>query len=153
MWLVVGYEIQRTVRLAGWIHPGSGSVRDAVSAQPLLVRSSSERSSSLASQLRVRDVRVLRAALEVETDVGIEGGGSDEKGEGDGLARPPRWPWVGRCRTSLWEPVPLGLSEEGATVAVPLVEHHLLLGGGPGAGKSVALSLTRPNSSWDRCRD
>jgi DNA segregation ATPase FtsK/SpoIIIE-like protein len=42
---------------------------------------------------------------------------------------------------SLWESVPVGFDEERATVALQLPEHNLLLGGEPGAGKSVALSV------------
>lgn len=41
----------------------------------------------------------------------------------------------------LWDPIPVGVDEEGRQVAVSLPEHNVLLGGEPGAGKSVALSL------------
>ncbi|MDA8034809.1 MAG: FtsK/SpoIIIE domain-containing protein [Actinomycetota bacterium] len=91
---------------------------------------------SLASRLRVREVRVLRdphdaslAELVVVTR--------------DVLAdrAPLAWPWAGARQVSLWDPVPLGVSEDGTPVTLPLVEHNLLLGGEPGAGKSVALSL------------
>jgi S-DNA-T family DNA segregation ATPase FtsK/SpoIIIE len=43
-------------------------------------------------------------------------------------------------RTSLWEPIPLGLGEDGAPVEITLTEHNLLIGGEPGSGKSVVLS-------------
>ena len=52
----------------------------------------------------------------------------------------PATPWAG-YPGSLWEPVPLGVDEDGAGVSIGLVERNLLLGGEPGAGKSVALSL------------
>jgi hypothetical protein len=42
---------------------------------------------------------------------------------------------------TLWDPVSLGIDEEGNPVSVGLPERNLLLGGEPGAGKSVALSL------------
>jgi DNA segregation ATPase FtsK/SpoIIIE-like protein len=42
---------------------------------------------------------------------------------------------------SLWESVPVGVDEQGAVVAIGLVERNVLVGGEPGAGKSVALSL------------
>jgi S-DNA-T family DNA segregation ATPase FtsK/SpoIIIE len=41
----------------------------------------------------------------------------------------------------LWDPVPLGVDEHGEPVEVGLVERNVLVGGEPGAGKSVALSL------------
>ncbi|HZT64655.1 MAG TPA: FtsK/SpoIIIE domain-containing protein [Acidimicrobiales bacterium] len=60
----------------------------------------------------------------------------------DPLARPaPDWPWLRRPTTSLWEPVPLGVSEGGAPISISLPEHNLLLGGEPGAGKSGAINL------------
>ena len=60
----------------------------------------------------------------------------------DPLARPaPPWPWMHEWTTSLWDPVPVGVSESGAPVTVTLPEHNLLLGGEPGAGKSGAINL------------
>ncbi len=41
---------------------------------------------------------------------------------------------------SLWNPVVLGVGEDGAPVSISLFEHNLLIGGEPGSGKSVALS-------------
>jgi len=52
----------------------------------------------------------------------------------------PAPPWPG-APASLWEPLPLGVDEDGASVSIGLVERNVLLGGEPGAGKSVALSL------------
>jgi hypothetical protein len=43
-------------------------------------------------------------------------------------------------RTSLWEPIPLGLEEDGSLLQLSLPEHNLLIGGEPGSGKSVVLS-------------
>jgi hypothetical protein len=57
----------------------------------------------------------------------------------DTLAVPaPPWPVPAG---SLWEPLALGIDEDGNPVAIALPERNLLLGGEPGAGKSVALSL------------
>ena len=57
----------------------------------------------------------------------------------DPLSAPvPPWPVP---NGSLWEPVSLGIDEDGKAVSVGLPERNLLLGGEPGAGKSVALSL------------
>ena len=41
---------------------------------------------------------------------------------------------------SLWSPIPLGRDEQGSLVTVALPEHNLLIGGEPGAGKSVAMA-------------
>jgi DNA segregation ATPase FtsK/SpoIIIE-like protein len=50
------------------------------------------------------------------------------------------WPNRDVLRASLWEPVPIGIDETGAVVQISLVERNVLIGGEPGAGKSVALS-------------
>lgn len=42
---------------------------------------------------------------------------------------------------SVWAPVHLGVDETGADAYVTLAERNLLIGGEPGAGKSVALNL------------
>jgi S-DNA-T family DNA segregation ATPase FtsK/SpoIIIE len=42
---------------------------------------------------------------------------------------------------SIWSPVHLGIDEAGRPVTVELAERNLLIGGEPGAGKSVALNL------------
>ena len=42
---------------------------------------------------------------------------------------------------SIWQPVHLGTDETGRPVRVDLAERNLLIGGEPGAGKSVALNL------------
>ena len=41
---------------------------------------------------------------------------------------------------SLWNPVPIGIDENGEIITIDLPEHNLLIGGEPGAGKSVALA-------------
>jgi hypothetical protein len=52
----------------------------------------------------------------------------------------PAPPWPG-APGSLWDPFSLGVDEDGSAVSIGLVERNVLLGGEPGAGKSVALSL------------
>jgi hypothetical protein len=54
---------------------------------------------------------------------------------------PLTWPETDAEERSLWDPIPLGLDEHGEPVRVGLVERNVLIGGEPGAGKSVALSL------------
>jgi DNA segregation ATPase FtsK/SpoIIIE-like protein len=57
------------------------------------------------------------------------------------LTDPVPGPSAAAERTSLWDPVALGVDEHGETVRIGLVERNVLVGGEPGAGKSVALSL------------
>jgi phosphoglycolate phosphatase-like HAD superfamily hydrolase len=52
--------------------------------------------------------------------------------------------------TSLWEPIPLGLGEDGPPVELTLPEHNLLIGGEPGSGKSVVLSSIVAAGALDR---
>lgn len=52
----------------------------------------------------------------------------------------PLWPGYDLPAHSLWSPVPVGLDVDGNTVCLQLPEHNVLLGGEPGAGKSVAMS-------------
>jgi len=49
-------------------------------------------------------------------------------------------PLLNARASSLWEPVVLGVGEDGAPISINLFEHNLLIGGEPGSGKSVALS-------------
>ncbi len=50
------------------------------------------------------------------------------------------WPYADAQRTSLWQPIPVGVDENGQPIAMGLFEHNLLVGGEPGSGKSVAIS-------------
>jgi hypothetical protein len=62
---------------------------------------------------------------------------------------PLGWPAVTAELMSLWDPVPVGVDEDGRTVSMTLPEHNLLLGGEPGAGKSAALSLLTAAAALD----
>jgi hypothetical protein len=64
-------------------------------------------------------------------------------------AEPITWPHHAAARLSLWEPLPLGVDEEGRTFSIELVERNMLIGGEPGAGKSVALSLFAATAALD----
>lgn len=94
-----------------------------------------EAADALAAMLEVREVRVARdrtnARYAAVTIV-----------RRDPLAAEAQpWPLVAAERSSLWAPMPVGVDETGQVVSVSLVERNLLLGGEPGSGKSVALSL------------
>jgi hypothetical protein len=93
------------------------------------------RREELAACLRLRDVRVMRVAQDAaEADVVLV------RRDPFADAAPLRWPDADAETGSLWEPIPVGVDEEGQRVAIELVERNVLIGGEPGAGKSVALS-------------
>ena len=58
-------------------------------------------------------------------------------------------PLVTCARVSLWEPIFLGIGNDGLAVSLTLPEHNLLIGGEPGSGKSVALSTIVAAASLD----
>jgi DNA segregation ATPase FtsK/SpoIIIE-like protein len=91
-----------------------------------------EASELLAATMGARDVRVVRDPANASiAHVSIL--------RRDPLSSPaPPWPVP---KGSLWEPLSLGVDEDGNRVSIGLPERNLLLGGEPGAGKSVALSL------------
>lgn len=64
-------------------------------------------------------------------------------------AEPLLWPLADNTSNSLWDPVPVGIYEDGQVVELSLPEHNLLLGGEPGAGKSVSLSLLAAAAALD----
>lgn len=68
----------------------------------------------------------------------------------DPLAAPaPAWPHAHAERLSLWEPIPVGIDEDGQPVTLSLPERNVLLGGDSGAGKSAALSLLVATAALD----
>ena len=67
----------------------------------------------------------------------------------DPLAQELDWPWAGLGPFDLWETLPLGYGEDGEATWVGLAEHHVLIGGEPGAGKSNALSLVVAAAAGD----
>jgi len=68
----------------------------------------------------------------------------------DPLAAPaPAWPHTHAERLSLWDPIPVGIDEDGQPVTLSLPERNVLLGGEPGAGKSAALSLLVATAALD----
>jgi len=98
----------------------------------------------IAAALRVRELRVRRAADNASrAEIVIA--------RRDPLAVGPPLPWPGidASRASLWQPIPVAVGEDGQAVTVLLPERNLLLGGEPGAGKSVALSLLVATAALD----
>jgi hypothetical protein len=64
-------------------------------------------------------------------------------------APPLSWPWLEAPRCSLWQPVPVGVDEDGQWVTIALPERNVLLGGEPGAGKSGAMALLLAAAALD----
>jgi hypothetical protein len=64
-----------------------------------------------------------------------------------------RWPAIAETSEwSLWHSIPLGVDEHGERVGLSLIERNILIGGRPGSGKSVAMSLLLATAALDaRC--
>jgi hypothetical protein len=98
----------------------------------------------LAAALHARDVRVTRDRANArQAQVLVL------RADPLGDPLPLAWPWLDRDRVSLWEPVPVGVDETGDVVTLCLPERNLLLGGEPGGGKSVALSVVIAAAALD----
>jgi DNA segregation ATPase FtsK/SpoIIIE-like protein len=50
-------------------------------------------------------------------------------------------PLVTATEFDVWQPIPVGVDEEGQIVTLSMPEHNVLFGAEPGGGKSVALSV------------
>jgi len=69
----------------------------------------------------------------------------------DPLARVLRdpWPHLHVPRLDLWTEIPVGIDEDGEPVSLSLIERNMLIGGEPGAGKSVAASMVVATAALD----
>jgi hypothetical protein len=103
------------------------------------------RSEELAASLRVREVRVERDRADAAT-AHVTLVRRDPFAD----AAPSSWPTADVEERSLWDPIALGVDEHGRPVEIGLVERNVLVGGEPGAGKSVALSLLVAGAGLDR---
>ncbi len=103
-----------------------------------------DRAETVAAYLRLREVRVLRdehnARYAQVTLVRVDPLAGT-------VALP--WPLLAAGRLSLWEPIPVGVDEDGQPVTVSLPERNLLIGGEPGGGKSVAASMPIAVAAFD----
>lgn len=95
-----------------------------------------QRRAPIAAYLKVREVRVLpdranagRCEVVVVRRDPLSGG------------TPLSWPWMDVPRTSLWDAIPVGLGEDGVAVELVMGERNIVVGGEPGGGKSVAVSM------------
>jgi hypothetical protein len=95
-----------------------------------------KRAAAIAAYLGVREVRVLadRSNAGVAEVAVIR---RDPLSGGQPLA----WPWLDKAMTSLWDPIPVGVGEDGDGVEISMPERNMVVGGEPGGGKSVVLSM------------
>jgi hypothetical protein len=103
-----------------------------------------ERAEELAACLRLRELRVERDRHDASRGT-VTLVRCDPLAELGGMS----WPQLEARRLSLWDPVPLGVDEQGETVTVGLAERNMLLGGEPGAGKSAAVSMLVATAALD----
>jgi hypothetical protein len=103
-----------------------------------------QQAETIAAFLRVREVRVDR----IRDDAGLA---RVQIVCRDPLetAEPWRWPNADATQLSAWLPIPVGVDEDGQPVAVSLVERNVLIGGEPGAGKSVGQSMLALTAALD----
>ena len=98
----------------------------------------------IAAALSIRELRVRRNADDASrAEVVIA------RRDPLAVGSPVPWPRSDATRASIWDPIPVGIGEDGQEVSVALPERNLLLGGEPGAGKSVALSLIVATAALD----
>ncbi len=103
-----------------------------------------EAAEAVAACMQVRDVRVARelSNARLAQVVVVRRDPLADTG-------PLPWPHVDAARLSLWDPIPVGVDDEGEVVTVSLPERNVLLGGEPGAGKSAALSMLVATAALD----
>jgi len=92
----------------------------------------SKNTERIAPALRVQSVTVRRAREDASTAV-------LRVHRRDPLHTNEPAPWPGHS-AGVWVPVPVGVDEDGNSVDLAIAYNHVLVGGLPGAGKSVALS-------------
>src|SRR4051812_25208194 len=102
------------------------------------------RAEELAVCLQIREVRIAR-----DPDNAATGTVTLVRRDPLGAMASVPWPHRDAESLSLWEPIPVGVDELGATVSVALPERNVLMGGEPGAGKSAALSLLVATAALD----
>ena len=91
---------------------------------------------AIATCLHVREVRIAR-------DPANAGRACVTLVRRDPLAESPSlvWPLLAAEQVDLYQPVPVGIDEDGHPVALSLPWHNVLAGGEPGAGKSSGLNM------------
>lgn len=99
---------------------------------------------TMAAVLEVREIRVSRDAANAAW-ASITIVRRDPLAETDPVA----WPHRDALRLSLWEPIPVGVGDDGQPIVISLPERNVLIGGEPGSGKSAALSMLAATAALD----
>jgi hypothetical protein len=144
----------RSRRPASRHGPKAGRIRDVLAGELVTVRiprgdsvaTLEQRDDALAACLQVKEVRITREgdnarhchALLVRRDPFSD-------------PTPIPWPNKDTQMDSMRDPIPIGINEQGDEITVQLGTEHaaLLIGGEPGAGKSVAISLFAATGALD----
>ena len=103
----------------------------------------------LAAQLRAREVRI-------RPDRADAGQATVTVVHHDPLAMPVDQPWPlldDHADVSVWDAVPIGVDEDGDPTLLPLPYRNVLVGGEPGAGKSVAVAQLVAAAALDPTTD
>jgi hypothetical protein len=137
----VNDRIPRPVRIASV--PAGEQLRVKIPAGST-VEALADKAESVAAFLRVQQVQVVREA-------GDAGRASVTVVRRDTLTgrEPIPWPNLHAPRLSLTDPIPIGVDETGKVVRVTLPERHVIVGGEPGGGKSVLLSMLVATAAMD----
>jgi FtsK/SpoIIIE family len=104
-----------------------------------------KRAAAIAAYLGVREVRIMPD----RTNAGVAEVAVIRRDPLSG-GKPLPWPWLDKVMTSLWDPIPVGVGEDGDGVEVSMSERNMVVGGEPGGGKSVALSMLVAAAALDR---
>jgi hypothetical protein len=99
---------------------------------------------TVATALEVQDVRVTRDPTNAQNAKVIVVR-RDPLADTDPLP----WPHLNATNLSLWSPIPLGPNEDGQPIWLTLAYRNVLIGGEPGSGKSVALSMLVATAALD----
>jgi DNA translocase FtsK/SpoIIIE-like protein len=103
-----------------------------------------ERAETIAAFLEVQDVRVARDRDNARWAT-VSVVRCDPLSGQEAVA----WPWVDAGQLSLWEAVPVGITESGELATVVLPGHSMAIGGEPGGGKSNAESVIVATAALD----
>lgn len=133
----------RTPRLSRLkVHPAGyvGTVKYPADVTPTDMTATAE---EIAGVLRAQKVRVIR-----------DGGDASRARvmiyQRDPLLKPsPRWPNLDAARLSVWNPIPVGIDENGHPVSLTVIENNVLFGGITRSGKSYAMSMIAATAALD----
>ena len=103
-----------------------------------------KRAAAIAAYLGVREVRVMPD----RTNAGVAEVAVIRRDPLSG-GNPLPWPWMERAMTSLWDAIPVGVGEDGEVIEVLMPERNMIVGGEPGGGKSVVLSMVVAAAALD----